>query len=413
MQLISLQKKLQALELSLKQRTDFTVLLQEITDRVSMLRKEAAAADEEELAEVIGQISAYFDTVSEGRLALNAEGLGVIRDCIVIFKDAIGDAAPGVGSLNRQQLRIWNARYQALMAQMEPIFEEIIPEPVTEDGAEPEPVAEKTDGDYIPSIHKTEDDTEKDKTVPLRRSSDDSLNAGIEIGNQKESFVAFRAAEGSVERRDDEDVIEASAPQEPEEASPVRATDADGIPLYDPSAHMGGRDVVISDEEIRSVREFIERDEPEAESIEPDAEVAEEPEPEFVEPDVEAAEEPEPEPKFIEPDVEPTPQFISPAEEPEVEAPEPVEIIQERPLFRRKSDRSFQSSIQLEEIQKLKQKIFELQEKQEMLSSTVNDMLGDIKAAKSEPGQREVAEPDEDLSVEDLEDIIFIGRKKG
>lgn len=385
MRLIRLQKRLQALELTLRQKADFTSLLQEIIDQIAILKKEAAAADEEELAGVIGQVSAYFDTVSEGRLAFNAEGLGVIRDFVLIFKDAIGDAAPGVGSLDKQQLRAWNARYQALMAQMEPIYEKIIPEPVTEEVAEPEPVTEKVVDDYTPSTDEAEDDTEKDEPIPVTQLSDDSLNAGIEIGNQKESFIAFRAAEDSVGQWDEEDIIEGSQPQEPEEASPVQATDTDGIPLYDPSADMGGRDDVISDEEIRSVREFIERDEPESE---------------FVEPEVKAVDGPEPE-------------FIAPEAEPEEKAPEPVEVVQEKPAPDMKPDQSFQSSIQLEEIQELKQKIFELHEKQEILSSKVSGMLGDIEVAKSEPDQQDAAAPDEDLSVEDLEDIIFIGRRKG
>jgi hypothetical protein len=361
MQLITVQKRLQALELALRQKIDFTTLLQEIIDQISVLKAEAEAAGEEDLAGIIGQVSAYFDTVSEGRLALNAEGLAIIRDFVLIFKDAIGDAAPGVSPLDKKQLVAWNSRYQALMARMEPVYEEFEPESEPpevveeEPAAEEEPVVEKEpavemspvaetplSAEYEPPVSEEEDEVEEE-AAPVNEAPAKPREVPVEIGNQKESFVEFRAAENDESEPDEEE-----------------------LPSDYPSADIDERDVAISDNEFESVREHMVYDEP-------------------------------------------RPEFIAPEEMEELERDEEIS---EEAIVDRKPAELYQSPVQLEEIQLLKRKIMELHEKQEKLSSKVTGMLGDIKAAMTEPAGEEGASV-EDMSIDELEDIIFIGRKKG
>jgi hypothetical protein len=377
MQLISLQKRLQELELALRQKIDFTELLQEIIEQVSLLKAEAEAAKEEELAGIIGQVSAYFDTVSEGRLALKADGLAIIRDFVFIFKDAIGAAAPGVSPPDTQQLKAWNARYQTLMAQMEPIYEDVTQPLVKKDHMEvsEEPREEAPAyGDAEPEASDKEEDEEDsvDKRKGVLYITDfpeGELEAAPEIGNQKESFVAFRSEEDIAGQTDEGDVIDADEIEEMPEPVTVEVSADDEIPLYDPSEDMANRDVTISDEEIKSVREYIERDEA-------------------------------------------RPEIIVPEEVPEEWKPAHAEIVRREPRPAAKPGEYLRAPVHPDEIEELKKQIIELTQKQEELKAQMSGMMGNIKAAMEDSAEEDVA-PVEDLDADDLEDIIFIGRKKG
>jgi hypothetical protein len=398
-QLIGLQRQLQALELDLRQKNDFTVLLQEILDQISVLRAEAERADEQDLAGVIGQVSAYFDTVSDGRLELNAEGLTVIRDFVLIFKDAIGDAAPGVSHLDKKQLRAWTMRYQALMAGMQPVYEEVVEDREDDEfenrmilaentrtheeeaSAEGIAVTEKMSAADQPFSSELEIDERRteEETEPLSEPSSAEQEAALDIDYQRESFVAFHDAQETGDTPDEIEATELEEDEEPIVVPPVDTPVEEEIPFYDPSADRANRDITISDAEIKSVREYIERGE-------------------------------------SKPDV------LSPPSRTDVYQPERIGMEPETDgADEQRPDEPSRSSIQREEIERLKQKIFELHQKQDMLSSTVNGMIGDIKAAMNESSSRTKEQPDEqpedasveDLSIDDLEDIIFIGRNKG
>ena len=54
-----------------------------------------------------------------------------------------------------------------------------------------------------------------------------------------------------------------------------------------------------------------------------------------------------------------------------------------------------------------------MHEKQESLSSKMTDLLGGFKKAVRADADRQEPVPFEKLDIDDLEDIIFIGRGKG
>ena len=253
----------------------------------------------------------------------------------------------------------------------EPELEEIVAAedvPVAvEKQEEPEPEEVAAAEDTVASVEEEKESDQEEDVLRITDFPEGELKVAPEIGNQKESFVAFRADDDSTEQIEEEDII--GADEIEEEPVPLETSAEDDIPFYDPSADRANRDVVISDEEIKSVREYIEREEP-------------------------------------------RPEFIVPEEKPEGTEPESVEAVYERPAPVAQPDEPYQLPVQLEEIQELKKKIFELHEKQEILSSKVTGMLGDIKAAIDGPAKQETA-PVEELSTDELEDIIFIGRKKG
>jgi hypothetical protein len=130
----------------------------------------------------------------------------------------------------------------------------------------------------------------------------------------------------------------------------------DEIPLYDPSEEIAVRDVLISDAEIKTAREYMELGEDRPKVGEPAAA------------------------NGLPPKV-----------------PEKIE----------------KSPVQLQEVERLKSRLLELHEKQELLSSKMSNILGDYKKAVQTETGRKDSPSVEDLDLQDLEDIIFIGRDKG
>ena len=79
----------------------------------------------------------------------------------------------------------------------------------------------------------------------------------------------------------------------------------------------------------------------------------------------------------------------------------------------RQEKERFKSPVELEEVERLKSKLLELHEKQEKLSTRMTGILGDFKEVVKRTDVKPRPPAPEELSVEDLEDLIFIGRKKG
>jgi len=402
MHLINIQKSLRSLELSMRQKIDFSWLVQKITGQIAVLRLDAETIDEEELAAVAGQVEAYFETVAEGRLDFDEKGLAVMLECTNIYKNALGDTVSDEPSFHRKRLESWNELYQSLMANMKPTYEEptekdreetheIEEEPGTVDEQvdetyEPPPVLELSDEDAeieAAEHESTEDIPEEpafediEEAVP--GAADEVFEEEIPEELQAEAFDDYEPAQSTVEETQEsisrewppifsetpadfasmslEDEIES-----PDEAGDFGEEDEDEfapeeeIPLYDPREDLAVRDVVISDAEIKSAREYMELGEDR--------------------------------PKFHEPAVvdDSPPQECKPIEK---------------------------SPVQLQEVERLKSKLSELHEKQELLSTKMSTILGDYKkAVQTETGMQDVPSV-EDLDIEDLEDIIFIGREKG
>ncbi len=340
MHLITLQKSMQSLELAVEQGIDSTRLLQKARDSVSDLRQEAASTGNEDLLEGSAQILAYLDTVGEGRLDLNDEGVHSILDFVSIFKDALGDAAPGIKMLSEKRLAEWNEGYQLLMARMKPISEE---EPACE---EPQDEAAEVSSSFL--LDEAAEGPSEDLGVLVQDTK--------EIGQDAEGITAEKAeAVNSGEAAVPDDEVVLAEEHEPEglfePAEPAEALDI--------------HDVKIPDSETVSAREAIEAGHLQASDHGND--------------------------------------FISS----NGKALTPLEF---RP--KRNGDNP-KTPVQLEEVERLKKKLLELHEKQEMLSSKMSGILVDLKSnADSESEEREPVSLEE-MGVNELEDLIFIGRKKG
>lgn len=353
MQLITLHKNLQSMELASRQGIDCSPLLQKASGQITLLKREAEKAGEEELAQGAGQLLAYLDTVSEGRLDLDEEGVKVIRDFIIIFKEAMGDAAPGLRALDNERLDAWDSRYQSLMARMKPIKEEIEISELDIEATAPE--AEEAIGAGVgeeDSIHEVVETREEVQEEPAEEMPSVAAPADEEVVQESDQ----KPVEEQVEVPADEPLAaEVSTPDKP--------------PIYEPSEELQVGDVVISDAEVKSARELMELGErkPEMAGISDEAETS-----------------------------------------------------TVGPFDSRRSDKddgedgvSVKSPVQLEEVERLKKKLLELHEKQEMLSSRMSGILGGLKkVVKSEQKPPEPTSVD-DMELEQLEEIIFAGRKKG
>jgi hypothetical protein len=140
------------------------------------------------------------------------------------------------------------------------------------------------------------------------------------------------------------------------------------IPLYDPSEQMLLRDSVIRDAEVKSAREFVEMGEPMPQVIPRDERAK--------------------------------------ARDTAKPPPSPGKIREDK-------EKIAQSPVQLEEVERLKRKLLELHEKQEMLSSKMSGILGGIKKAVQSDTSAQEGISVEKMDIDQLEDLIFIGRKKG
>jgi chemotaxis protein histidine kinase CheA len=411
MHLITIQKSLRSLELSMRQKIDFSWLVQKITGQLAILKLEAETVDEEELAAVAGQVEAYFETVAEGRLDFDEKGLAVMLEFTNIYKNALGDTVSDQPDFHQKRLEGWNESYQALMANMRPSFEEAPAqtEEVPMEGTsakvheirdeELEPFDEQLEETYeTPSaLELTDAETglefagyesdmyaaEEPATLDLDEDTDEigALAEFIEqISEEPAATPSDFPMEDEIPEEEPEDIVEEPSPvvfETPADFAsslPEDEIDAidnfgdfdiqdegeseseDEIPLYDPSDELQVRDVVISDAEIKSAREYMELGEDR--------------------------------PKVREPVAADSP------------PPHEHDVIEKSP-------------VQLEEVERLKSKLSELHEKQEMLSTKMSSILGDYKkAVQTEPVGRDLPAV-EDLDLEDLEDIIFIGRDKG
>jgi len=364
MHLILLQKTFQSMDLSLRQQIDSTWLVQKAASQVSLLRLEAETVGEEELAQAAGQVLTYFETINEGRLDLDAEGVAVVRDFALIFKDALGDAAPGVRALDEKQVEAWESRYQALMAHMRPMIEEEadLAEPEDVGPGEEDEIALETSGAYAAGPVETDEDERVDDALdetykPVHADSVDEDVAADYPDEEEFAPVADEAFPA-----EPEEIHEEAAKEEIADLDPSETTSAEDLPFYDPAEDVRARDVVIPDAEGRSARERM------------------------------AMREPEPDLAARRQESEAPPSRVAPAGS-DKEAPK--------------------APVQLEEVERLKEKLLQLHEKQEMLSSRMSGILGGLKkAVRGEDGRQEPP-PVEDLDVDELEDLIFIGRRKG
>ncbi len=371
MHLITLQKSVQSMELALKQGIDSIWLVQKAASQASLLKMEAGTVGEEEVSEAAGQMLEYFETVSEGRLELDSEGVGAIRDLLIAFKDVIGDAAPGVRTLDFEQVALWNKRYQALMAQMKPIesleflklddaLEEEKPEdeePVQEADSKLE--AETLTPEEEESVVSKEEAAEETTAFEHDEQAISEVEESEEIGFPGvREFASSVVPEGS-------DGDEQSDVEGPEPVSEENLEEE--LAVYDPADELSVRDVVISDSEIKSAREFMELGEP------------------------------KPQLDF----------------EDEGESEETPGAASAQPSNAENGASGVKSPVRLEEVERLKRKLLELHEKQEMLSSRMSGILGGLREAVQPAKRTEGAVSVEELDVDELEDIIFIGRKKG
>jgi hypothetical protein len=343
MHLITLQKNLQSTELSLRQENDCRWLIQKSRAIVSSLKVEAEKVEEDDLAQGAGQILAYLDTTLEGRLDVDEEGITTVLDFVLIFKDALGDAIPGIRALDNGQLEEWNTRYQALMARMKPIEEKIVL-PDSQDEPEeslPEPVAEILLEPSVPGNGFAEVEPEEQQTP----------TTGEFIVSQADA-EELRGSNGSTP------ADESEAEELKEEAPLVNADD------------LNVRDVAIPDAEIKSARELLES----KASFE-------------------------------------IPAPLLPKESGREAEVQKVERIV--PKNGHNGENHVKNPVQLQEVERLKKRLLELHEKQGMLSTRMSGILGDLKkAVDSEEKEKEVVSV-EKLNIDEIEDLIFIGRKKG
>ena len=119
--LVTLQKSLSSLQLALEQDIDIVWLVQKVTGDISLIKLEASKTNEEKLTEVAGKVRAYFETIAEGRLELDAEGIEMISEFVRIFGDILGGRTSQADLSHINSLNSWDTQYQALMAKMKPI----------------------------------------------------------------------------------------------------------------------------------------------------------------------------------------------------------------------------------------------------------------------------------------------------
>lgn len=331
MHLINLRKNLQAVELAHRQGLDYKWLLQKARELVCALKGEAEAACDEDLAQGAGQILAYLDTVVEGRLDFDEDGLGLVIDFVLIFKEALGEAVPGIRSLDHAQLQDWNVRYQNLMARMKPIEQDVTSEEFSEPSRESKSQFESAALAAEPAAPIQEDPAPEiieEETAVLEEDLAYSQPASPEAGPGEKVHHEVMAEAPTVD-----------------EAPPSLS------------------DVVISDAETKSARELLES-------------------------------------MAAVPDPGPVSSHERVREVDFMAAPE-----------RRNGNGPVKTPIQLEEVERLKKKLLQLHEKQEILSSKMSGILGDLKKTQEQKEQGAVSV--EKLEIEELEDLIFIGRKKG
>ncbi len=362
--LITLQKTLQSVDLAVRQGIDYTWLVQKAASQVSLLKLEAETVGEEELAQAAGQVLAYFETVSGERLDLDEEGVALIREFAIIFKDAIGDAVPGVRALDTRQLEQWNSRYQWLMARMKPIEVDVSPSETEEAEVEEEEV-----DDAAPAVEAI-DEVRADGEVVVEETTEEEDEWALDESFGDKAPAAFPGEGDFIPPFDRERLVESTERERSDESDVSEPDSMEELAAYDPADEFQARDVVIPDAEIKSARESIEAGEP-------------------------------------------RPEFAERKEEPVTPTTRPPEPQRARPVPRRDEEQPVKSPVQLEEVERLKEKLLELHEKQEMLSSRMSGILGDFK--KVVRGEHESHEPVsvEEFDIEDLEDLIFIGRKKG
>ena len=357
MHLITIQKSLKSMELAIRQQVDHSWLLQKITGQVAILRLEAEAMEEEELAGVAGQAEAFFETVLEGRLDFDEKGLAIMIEFTNIFKDSFGDTVSKKSSINERRLEAWDTCYQALMANMMPTIEET-------------PAELPTTG-VVGSVEDAEPEEESHIPEPAVEAVDESPVLDVEeYPAEEEAPAGFEVSADSTHAYIDDEEETAEQFVDEEEGKdppymPEEWTPEEEIPDYDQSRKVHEPDAVISDAEIKSAREYMELGESRPEIGEPDEEA-----------DLEIE------------------QYDD-----ELEMPE-------------------KSPVRLQEVQFLKNKLSELHEEQENLSAKMSDILGEYKeAVQTAEAMARESEPVEDLNydldITDLEDIIFIGRQKG
>lgn len=366
MHLINIQKSLKSMELAMRQQIDFSWLNQKITVQMAVVKREAETVKEEELAAVAGQVEAYFETVFEGRLDLDEEGLAVVLEFTNIFKDIFGDAVSATSSVDLERLDSWNTCYQSLMAKMRPSCEDAPLEAPAIEDAEPEP-SEKPAADFKEArpIFELSDDAEDTEPAPLRQAAEEAPDVAETPDLGREEAVAEEQIPSGFETSSD--FAGASFEDNVDAADDIAGVESpEEIPLYDPNEELRVRDDVISDAEIKSAREYM---------------------------DVGKSK----------PKVRQTKQAGRAAK---IEPPA-------RGRAGRKRGKAEQSPVQLQEVERLKAKLTELHEKQEMLSSKMTNILGDYKKAVRTEAGRQDSPPTEDLGIKELEDIIFIGREKG
>jgi hypothetical protein len=364
MQLITVQRNLQSMELAVRQQIDTSWLVQKTSNQMATLRRQAEIVGEDELAQAAGQLSAYFETVSEGRLVFSEEGVALVREFVAIFKDAIGDAAPGIRMLDHEKLESWNLQYQALMAQMKPIEE-------TQTVAQGEAATSEHAAHSVPGKH-------VDNLPPGETEQPGVVKDGSETGFPKEIYNA--ALDDLVAEKPDfafpkaEDFSGASPSPPIESIRQDELSDTlsvDSLPPYDPTDEARVRDVVISDSETRSPRGRMGG----SDAISP--------------------------PLFADRGLG--------AQRGAVLEPHSA-----KPAPGRLEGKSVKSPVQLEEVERLKRKLFDLHEEQETLSWRMNGILGGLKkAVKSEQAAQNESMCADGPDTQEMEDIIFIGRKKG
>lgn len=379
MHLISIQKSLKSMELAMRQQIDYSWLVQKVAGQLAALQLEAETIGEEELAGIAGQIEAYFETVSEGRLDFDDKGLAIMLEFTNIYKDALADTTSGSPKVDRPRLDKWNNCYQSLMAMMTPSYEETpIPPPNYEETPVPAPTFDEAEPEP-PDIQFADPDIQfPDLEESPILESDHEVETPvetpeIELGGPSEEFgIEEFVDESDLSRRQvDKSLLEKIDAIDQLIAQKTTQQPPDEIPLYDPSEELGVRDVVISDSEIKSAKEYMDMGE------------------------------------------------SRPALEEVEDAPESAKPV--RPLLesagtlRAESDQGggAKSPVELQEVERLKAKLTELHEKQEMLSSKMSDILGDYKKAVRVEAERRDSPSIEELDIEELEDIIFIGRRKG
>jgi hypothetical protein len=353
MHLINLQKNLQAIELAFRQGLDYHGLVQKTKEIVSALKLEAEVACEEDLAQGAGQVLACLETILDNRLDLDEEGIGTIFDFVALFKDALGEAVPGIARLNHARLEEWNVRYQEFMSRMKPIEEDIAQsEPQEKD----EPLAENLQA--FESIEEIDEPAVSEAVLEERihpEEEQEQESAAVE----EEPADAISAQVESLDTIADLDIADGQLPKDDEEELQV----VESLPELDV------QDIIISDTEKKSPKEMIESGETDSDSP----------------------------PVFQKNGLFDLGQ-------------QPSERNGSSPF--RNGESAVKTPVQLEEVERLKKKLLHLHEKQELLSSKMSGILGDLKKTAQEQKTPETVSV-ENLEIDDLEDLIFIGRKKG